>query len=124
MESIRRVAGTVAGAPFTRRARRDVFYCVAGAIAGVAGFALVMIILVPAFLISASVLGTVVGLLMIVAVLALARQLGALHRLLLRRGTGDRVTAPAPFQPGTGVLGRLDRRLRDRDGWRASVTPS
>jgi signal transduction histidine kinase len=119
MESIRRVAGTVAGAPFTRRGRRDVFYCVAGAIAGVAGFALVMIILVPAFLISASVLGTVVGLLMIVAVLALARRLGALYRLLLRRGTGDRVTAPAPFQPGTGVLGRLDRRLRDRDGWRA-----
>ena len=119
MESIRRVAGTVAGAPFTRQGRRDVFYCVAGAIAGVAGFALVMIILVPAFLISASVLGTVVGLLMIVAVLALARRLGALHRLLLRRGTGDRVTAPAPFQPGTGVLGRLDRRLRDRDGWRA-----
>jgi signal transduction histidine kinase len=119
MESIRRVAGTVVGAPFTRQARRDVFYCVAGAIAGVAGFALVMIILVPAFFISASVLGTVVGLLMIVAVLALARQLGALHRLLLRRGTGDRVTAPAPFQPGTGVLGRLDRRLRDRDGWRA-----
>jgi signal transduction histidine kinase len=119
MESIRRVAGTVVGAPFTCRARRDVFYCVAGAIAGVAGFALVMIILVPAFFISASVLGTVVGLLMIVAVLALARQLGALHRLLLRHGTGDRVTAPAPFQPGTGVLGRLDRRLRDRDGWRA-----
>ena len=64
-------------------------------------------------------LGTVVGLLMVVAVLALARWLGALQRLLLWRGTGDRVTAPAPFQPGTGVLGRLDRRLRDRDGWRA-----
>ena len=119
METIRRVAGTVARAPFTRRARREVCYCVAGAIAGVAGFALVMIILVPALFISASVLGTVVGLLMVVAVLALARWLGGLHRLLLRRGTGDRVTAPAPFQPGAGVLGRLDRRLRDRDGWRA-----
>jgi signal transduction histidine kinase len=78
-----------------------------------------MLILVPALLISASVLGTVVGLLMVVAVLTLARWLGALHRLLLRRGTGDRVPAPAPFQRGTGVLGRLDRRLRDRDGWRA-----
>ena len=119
MESIRRVAGTVAGAPFTRRGRRDVFYCVAGAIAGVAGFVLVMVILVPGLFISASVLGTVVGLLMVVAVLALARRLGALHRLLLRLGTGDRVTAPAPFQRGAGVLGRLDRRLRDRDGWRA-----
>ena len=119
MEGIRRVAGTVIRAPFTRRARRELCYCVAGAIAGVTGFVLVMMILVPALLISASVLGTVVGLLMVVAVLALARWLGALHRLLLRRGTGDRVPAPAPFQRGTGVLGRLDRRLRDRDGWRA-----
>lgn len=119
MERIRRVAGTVIRAPFTRRARRELCYCVAGAIAGVAGFVLVMIILVPALFISASVLGTVVGLLMVVAVLALARRLGALHRLLLRFGTGDRVTAPAPFQPGAGVLGRLDQRLRDRDGWRA-----
>ncbi len=119
MEGIRRVAGTVIRAPFTRRARRELCYCAAGAIAGVTGFFLVMLILVPALLISASVLGTVVGLLMVVAVLALARWLGALHRLLLRRGTGDRVPAPAPFQRGTGVLGRLDRRLRDRDGWRA-----
>ena len=119
METIRRVAGTVARAPFTRRARRELCYCAAGAIAGVTGFVLVMLILVPALLISASVLGTVVGLLMVVAVLTLARWLGALHRLLLRRGTGDRVPAPAPFQRGTGVLGRLDRRLRDRDGWRA-----
>jgi signal transduction histidine kinase len=119
METIRRVAGTVVRAPFTRRARRELLYCLAGAIVGVAGFLLIMGMLLPALLISASVLGTVVGLLMVVTLLALARRLGALHRLLLRRGTGDRVTAPAPFQPGAGVLGRLDRRLRDRDGWRA-----
>ena len=119
MKRIRRVAGTVIRAPFTRRARRELCYCVAGAIAGVAGFVLVMLILVPALFISASVLGTVVGLLMVVAVLAMARWLGALQRRLLRLGTGDRVTAPAPFQPGAGVLGRLDWRLRDRDGWRA-----
>jgi signal transduction histidine kinase len=123
MESIRRVSVTVAravaSAPFTRRARRELCYCVTGAITGVAGFILVTVMLVTALPISASVLGTVVGLLMLVAVLALARWLGGLHRLLLRRWTGDRVTAPAPFQPGAGVLGRLDRRLRDRDGWRA-----
>ena len=62
MESIRRVAGTVVGAPFTRRARRDVFYCVTGAITGVAGFILVTVMLVTALPISASVFGTVVGL--------------------------------------------------------------
>jgi signal transduction histidine kinase len=31
------------------------------------------------------------------------------------------VSAPAPFRPGSGLLSRLDRRLRDRDGWRAVV---
>jgi signal transduction histidine kinase len=119
MESIRRVAGTVVRAPFTRRARREVLYCAAGAIAGVAGFFLVVLTLVPALAVSGSVVGTVAGLLMVVGVLFLARQFGALHRLLLRRVTGERVQAPAPSQPGAGVLGRLDRRLRDRDGWRA-----
>ncbi len=119
MESIRRVTGTVLRAPFTRRARREVLYCATGAVAGVAGFFLVLGTLGPAILVSGSVVGTVVGLVMIITVLALARWLGALHRLLLRRLTGARVPPPARFQPGTGVLGRLDRRLRDREGWRA-----
>ncbi|HTR90534.1 MAG TPA: sensor domain-containing protein [Trebonia sp.] len=119
MDGIRRVVSGVVRAPFTRRAWRELLYCTAGAIAGVAGFFLVLFTLAPALFISASVLGTVVGLLIIVAVLIMARRLGALHRLLLRRCIGYRVTAPAPFQRGEGVLGRLDRRLRDRDGWRA-----
>ncbi|MGD0559745.1 MAG: sensor domain-containing protein [Streptosporangiaceae bacterium] len=119
MESARRVMAAVFRAPFTRRARRELAYCAAGAVTGVAGFILVMVILLPALVISGSVLGTVGGLLMIVGVLVLARRLGVLHRWLLRRITGERVPAPAPFQRGTGVLGRLDKRLRDRAGWRA-----
>ncbi len=119
MESVRRVTAAVFRAPFTRRARREVAYCAAGAITGVAGFVVVMVILLPALVISGSVLGTVVGLLMLVGVLALARRLGALHRWLLRRAGLEGVRAPVPFQPGLGVLGRLDKRLRDRAGWRA-----
>src|SRR5512146_2695590 len=119
MGGIQRAAGAVLSVAVTRRAWREVLYCAAGALAGTAGFLLVLCTLVPALIISVSVLGTVVGLLMIVAVLVMARWLGGLHRLLLRRGTGYRLTAPAPRQRGEGVLGRLDRRLRDRDGWRA-----
>jgi signal transduction histidine kinase len=37
---------------------------------------------------------------------------------MLRRFLGHQVEAPPRFQPGTGVLGRLDRRLRDRAAWR------
>jgi signal transduction histidine kinase len=119
MDGIRRVAGAVIRAAFTRRAWRELLYCAAAALAGVTGFFLVLCTLVPALFITVSVFGTLVGVLMIVAVLVMARWLGALHRLLLRRGTGFRLAAPAPCQRGEGVLGSLDRRLRDRDGWRA-----
>ena len=119
MGSIRRAAATVLRAPFTRRARRDLLFCLTGALAGVIGFLVVAAVLIPAVVISASVLGTVIGLMLVVAAIGIARRLGSLHRRALRTGTGERVTAPAPFRSGTGLLGRLDRRLRDRDGWRA-----
>jgi signal transduction histidine kinase len=111
---------TVLRAPFTRRAWRDVRFCVAGALAGVAGFVMVIAVLVLALAWSASIVGTVfVGLPLVGAALIVARRLGALHRLLLK-GAGVRVPAPAPFRRGSGVFGRLERRLRDRDGWRAA----
>ena len=113
MEGIRRVAVVIARAPFTHRAWRDVARCLAGAITGVAGFILVVGTLLPAFVVTVSVVGTAVGLLVIVGVLRLARLVAAVQRRILR------VASPAPFVPGSGALGRLDRRLRDRDAWRA-----
>jgi signal transduction histidine kinase len=119
MDSMRRVAATLLRAPFTRQARRDLWFCLMGAIIGALGFVVVTVVLLPALVISGSVVGTVVGLMLVVIAIGIARQLGALHRRVLRIATGARVTPPAPFRPGSGPLGRLDRRLRDRDGWRA-----
>jgi signal transduction histidine kinase len=48
-----------------------------------------------------------------------SRRLGSLHRRLAARLLGHRVDAPPRFQPGTGILGRVDRRLRDRVAWRS-----
>ena len=119
MESeLRRVAGIVLGAPFTRRTRRELLYCLFGGLAGVAGFVVTVVLLTSGLTVSASVLGTVVGLLLITVGLRVSRRLGSLHRRLLRRFPGYPVEAPPRFQPGTGVLGRLDRRLRDRAAWR------
>ena len=119
MESeLRRVAGIVLGAPFTRRTRRELLYCLFGGLAGVAGFVVTVVLLTSGFTVSASVIGTVVGLLLITVGLRVSRRLGSLHRRLLRRFPGYPVEAPPRFQPGTGVLGRLDRRLRDRAAWR------
>jgi len=117
-EEFRRVAGIVVGAPLTRRTRRELLYCLFGGLAGVAGFVVTLVLLTSGFSVSASVIGTVVGLLLITVGLRVSRRLGSLHRRLLRRFLGDPVEAPPRFEPGTGVLGRLDRRLRDRAAWR------
>jgi signal transduction histidine kinase len=119
MEQIRRVTVLLSRAPFTRQAWRDVRFCAIGAITGGAGFAVVAAMLVPALVISASMVGAVIGLPLAVAAIGIARRLGALHRRVLRLTTGERVTAPAPPSTGSGVLGWLGRRLRDSGGWRA-----
>jgi signal transduction histidine kinase len=118
-EEIRRVAGLILEAPLTRRNRRELLYCGLGGLAGVIGFLILVVLLAFGLTVSASVLGTVVGLLLIMLTLRLSRRLGSLHRRLSNRLLGQRVEPPQRFQPGTGVLGRLDRRLRDRAAWRA-----
>jgi signal transduction histidine kinase len=117
-EDIRRVAGTVLRAPFTRRTVHELLYCGVGGITGVIGFWLTVVMLAAGLTISASVLGTVVGLLLLTLALRVTRRLGGLHRRLARWLLGYQVEAPPKFQPGTGILNRLDKRLRDRAAWR------
>jgi signal transduction histidine kinase len=117
-DEIRRVASTILRAPLTRRTRRELLYCGFGGLLGVAGFYATAVLLLSGLTISASVIGTVIGLLIITVALRFSRRLGSLHRRLLKRLLGQQVEAPPPFQPGTGILGRLDRRLRDRAAWR------
>ena len=118
-ENVRRVTGTILRAPFSRRTVRELLYCVFGGLAGVAGFCITLVLLGSGLTVSASVLGTVVGLLLLTVALRVSRRLGALHRRLASWLLGYQVQAPQKFQPGTGILGRLDRRLRDRVAWRA-----
>ena len=118
-ENVRRVTGTILRAPFTRRTVRELLYCVFGGLAGVAGFWITLVLLGSGLTVSASVLGTVVGLLLLTVALRVSRRLGALHRRLASWLLGYQVQAPQKFQPGAGILGRLDRRLRDRVAWRA-----
>jgi signal transduction histidine kinase len=117
-EDIRRVADTIVRAPLTRRTVRELLYCGLGGLAGLAGFWITVVMLALGLTISASVLGTVVGLLLLTLALRVSRRLGALHRRLARWLLGYRVEAPPKFQPGSGILNRLDKRLRDRAAWR------
>ena len=117
-EDIRRVAGIIVQAPLTGRTVRELLYCGFGGLAGVVGFGITVVMLASGFTVSASVLGTVFGLLLLNLALRVSRRLGALHRRLARWLLGYRVEPPPKFQPGSGILGRLDKRLRDRAAWR------
>jgi len=118
-DAIRRVAGTVLRVPFTGRTVRELVYCGLGGLAGVAGFLITVFSFAAGLTITASILGTVVGLLLLTLALLISRRLAGLHRRLVRWLLRYEVAAPLRFQPGKGILARLDRRLRDRVAWRA-----
>jgi signal transduction histidine kinase len=118
-EDIRRLAGIILSAPLSGRTVRELIYCVFGLVTGIIGFWLTVTLLASGMIVSASVVGTVIGLLVIILGLRVTRRLGALYRRLAAWLLGYRVEPPPRFQPGKGILGRLDRRLRDRASWRA-----
>ena len=93
-EEIRRVASLVLQAPLTRRTRRELLYCSFGGLAGLAGFWLTLVLLTIGFTVSASIIGTVIGLLLITVALRVSRRLGSLHRRMLKRFLGHQVEAP------------------------------
>jgi signal transduction histidine kinase len=102
-----------------RRAWRELLYSLLGSLAGILGFVIVLFTVVPGVGLSVTIVGTLPGLLLVTVSLRLAFRLGGLHRRLLARLLGQEVAAPAPAPPGSGILNRLDRRLRYRPGWRA-----
>src|SRR5579863_4908807 len=118
-ENIRRVADTVLRAPFTRRTVHELLYCGIGGITGVIGFWITVVMLAFGLTISVSVVGTVFGLVLLTLALRVSRRLGGLHRRLAWWLLRYRVEPPPKFQPGSGILNRLDKRLRDRSAWRA-----
>jgi signal transduction histidine kinase len=116
-------------APFTRRARAELLYCVLAALLGL-GVLLGAVGLIvgagrlgpgPAKPDNASIGGMVAALLvLLVAATCLARGIGRAHRYLAARLLDERIPPPPEFRPGRHVAGRLDARLRDGTGWRAA----
>ncbi|WP_405656065.1 sensor histidine kinase [Streptomyces sp. RK9] len=110
---------TVLRAPLTRRAWAEAAYCLLAFPLSLAGGVVLLVLLALGAGLTVSLVGAVIGVLVLVGCLWLARGLGGLNRGLASGLLGERVPAPAPPRPGSGVFGCLDARLRDVAGWRA-----
>jgi len=118
-------ARAVAVAPFTRRAWGELAWCLAGVPLGVAGFVVTVVLLAVGAGLSLTLVGSTLGVLLLIGTLAVVRRLGALHRRLAEALLGEQVAAPPRPRPPTGrgpvgrLAVRLGARLRDRASWRA-----
>jgi signal transduction histidine kinase len=107
--------------PLTAQARREALYCLISVPLGLLGFFIVTFLVPAGLVVSCSVLGTVVGLVLLVLNLRLARRLGGWNRRLAGRFLNAQVMPPTPFRrPSGSIILRLDARLRDGTGWRAT----
>jgi signal transduction histidine kinase len=106
-------------APFTLRTRCEARYALAGLAPATLGALFLVFLFGAGLLLTASLIGTFIGLLVLSLALRLARGFGGLHRRLAGRLLHREFPSPARFQPGRGVLRRVDTRLRDGTGWRA-----
>lgn len=110
---------SVLGAPLTARARAELAHCLLGFPLALAGFLPVAAFLALGAGLTVSLLGAVLGLLLIVTAIGLARALSGVHRRLAAALLGERVPAPARPRPRGGAFARLDARLRDAAGRRS-----
>ena len=115
-------AGPVAAVlrtPFTRRARAELGYAIAGLPLGVTGFAFTVATLAAGTTLTLTVIGILAGPPLVAASSLGARALGAANRGLARRLLGLRVAAPPPLCPQPGLTGWVRSALTDAASWRA-----
>ena len=117
MTSRRSRIGRFARAPFTARARSELFYTLVGAPLGVAGFGTVVVLLA----VGAASSITFVGLPIVAVGLWWARSLGSVHRGLARRLLGVQISTPAGPRAAQGIAGRIGAALSYAAGWRAAA---
>jgi signal transduction histidine kinase len=106
--------------PFSRRARAELWFCLAGVATGLAVLVVLVALLVPGTAESVARAVTIVAVLLPLALATgAARRLGEAQRRLAGWLLGERVPPPPPKRPGRGLAGRLVAGLRDGPGWRA-----
>ncbi len=106
--------------PLTRRAHRELLFCLVGVLVGAVGFAFILLLFVPGTAVSATRGGTIFAVLvMVVVATGAARGTGSIFRRLAARLLGERAETPFPPHETASAFGRLQARLRDGAAWRA-----
>jgi signal transduction histidine kinase len=114
------LARAVLREPFRRRARQELWFCLAGVLVGLAVLAVVVALVAPGTARSVTRAAVIAAVLVPLALASgTARRLGAAHRRLAERLLGERVTPPPSARPAGGTPARLGAGLRDGPGWRA-----
>ncbi|WP_245238511.1 sensor histidine kinase [Streptomyces sp. MZ04] len=108
-------------APFTRRAWTEAAYCLIGFPLGLAGGTVLVVLLALGAGFTVSVVFFVLGALLVIAGLQLARALGQVHRRLAAGLLGEETESPPPLRPEGRFVSRVDARLWDGNGWRAAA---
>ncbi|MGW6020399.1 sensor histidine kinase [Streptomyces sp. NPDC055099] len=117
----RALVRAVGRAPLTRRAWAEAAYCLAGFPLALVGGVLLAVALALGAGFTVSVLFAVLGALLFITGLQLARALGGAHRRLAALLLGDRTAAPPPLRTEGRLVHRLDARLSDGVGWRSAA---
>lgn len=117
----RALARAVGCTPFTRRAWAEAAYCLIGFPLGLTGGVILAVALALGAGFTVSVVFAVLGALLFITGLQLARALAGVHRRLAALLLGDRTHAPPPLRPDGRFVSRLDARLWDGAGWRSAA---
>jgi hypothetical protein len=105
--------------PFTRRAWAELGYAFACLPLALAGFVFGIGTLVLGAALTLTIVGIVLGPLLVAASTAGVRGLGSANRALARRLLGIHVAAPPPARPEPGAFGWFKSALSDPAAWRA-----
>jgi signal transduction histidine kinase len=105
--------------PLSRRAHRQLLFCLVGVLIGAVGFALIVALLVPGTAVSATRGGLIFAVLLLVVVATgAARRLGAAFRRLATRLLYERAEPPPPLRTDGGFVAWVRTRLGDAVAWR------
>jgi signal transduction histidine kinase len=106
--------------PFTRRARHELLYCLAGLVIGQIGFAVIGAAIIPGTAVSLARGGTIlVLLLLLIVATGGARTLCSAFRRLATRLLGEQIAVAPPLRASGSISNRVAGRFRDATSWRA-----